>query len=376
MYLGIDFSGGSAPWKKRCSRPTVWIATLNDANKPHLIDVRPVQQLPGEGEPFHRLIALLRTGEYTAAAIDAPFSIPAENLPTGGHSALLSCVSGLPPAPDRPFPSGAALVELAQSFSPLGERKKPYRETERRWTARGVNTRSTLWNGPRGGAPFAAACLSLLTQAGRPIWPWKSGPGMLVEAFPAAQLRAWGLPHGGYSKPEQRNVREQIVDGLKNRLEFSTEQRLTFLDVPDALDAVIAAFAAIAASQGGPPAAFPADGLIAVLDDRNVPVHAEKNLEEPELFEELLSHPDVRIERIISRGHVTPPDEPYVQNWDEWVMVLSGTATLSLVGVGRRTLQSGEHLLIPAGVAHFVTHTDDPTIWLAIHIGNSKHVSS
>ena len=90
---------------------------------------------------------------------------------------------------------------------------------------------------------------------------------------------------------------------------------------------------------------------------------------EHEKFEDLLCRPGVRIERIISHGHTTPPDEPYVQAWDEWVLVLKGKAELSLQDLGKYTLAPGDCLLIPSGVPHLVTYTEDPTIWLAIHIG-------
>jgi cupin 2 domain-containing protein len=92
---------------------------------------------------------------------------------------------------------------------------------------------------------------------------------------------------------------------------------------------------------------------------------------DPERFEELLRRPGVRIERIVSAGHTTPPSQPYVQAWDEWVMVLEGSARLFLTGLGEVALAAGEHLLIPAGVSHLVTYTADPTIWLAVHMGES-----
>lgn len=86
-------------------------------------------------------------------------------------------------------------------------------------------------------------------------------------------------------------------------------------------------------------------------------------------FEDLLARPGLRIERIVSRGHTTPVDQPYVQGWDEWVLVVQGSARLLLEGQAEHTLEPGSHMLIPAGVPHWVTHTADPTIWLAIHIG-------
>ena len=266
-FYGIDFSGAAAPWKARCGRPTVWIATIEDAVTRRLIDLRPVQNLAGTGEPFERLVRLLRAGDYQAAAIDAPFSIPAEYLPPEGHAELLDLVRRLPPAPDRPFPNGGALVELADGIKPRLT-KKPYRHTEQCWIKRQVNTRSTLWAGPRGGAAFTVACLTLIALSERPIWPWDHAPGMLVEAFPAAQLRCLDLPYVAYGKPEQFAARERILTGLTGLIEFASSDRTVMIKSADALDAVVAAFAAIAAFQNGPDQAKPADGLIAVLDDR------------------------------------------------------------------------------------------------------------
>lgn len=101
-----------------------------------------------------------------------------------------------------------------------------------------------------------------------------------------------------------------------------------------------------------------------------VPRH-EQSHEADERFEDLLRAPGVRIERIVSHGHTTPPDQPYVQDWDEWVLVLEGAAELLLNGTETRALAAGEHLLIPAGTPHLVTYTASPTIWLAIHIGEA-----
>jgi len=91
----------------------------------------------------------------------------------------------------------------------------------------------------------------------------------------------------------------------------------------------------------------------------------------PERFEDILHRPGVRIERIVSCGHVTPPETPYVQGWDEWVLILTGAARLLLDGRGEVALNAGDHLLIPAGTPHRVTHTADPTIWLAVHLGEA-----
>jgi cupin 2 domain-containing protein len=88
-----------------------------------------------------------------------------------------------------------------------------------------------------------------------------------------------------------------------------------------------------------------------------------------ETFEPLLSRPGVLVERITSYGNVTPADQPYCQASDEWVMVVSGAARLLMAGQ-EHTLGAGDHLLIPAGVEHWVTYTSlsEPTVWLAVHV--------
>lgn len=242
-FLGIDFSGGSGPWKASCAKPTVWIATLEAFR---LADLRPVQMLEGIGAPFERLVVLLREGRYRAAAIDAPFSLPEAHLPPGGHRELLREFGLLAAAEDRPFPRGEALVNYAAAISPI-RAAKVWRQTEREC---GALARSTLWNGARPGAPFTAACLTLLARAQRPIWPWLDAPGMLVEAFPAAQLHAWGLPNTGYALPEERAMRATISGALEQRgLAIDPADRKQMLASPDALDAVVAAFAGRAAAN-------------------------------------------------------------------------------------------------------------------------------
>ncbi|MEH3144103.1 MAG: cupin domain-containing protein [Methylobacterium frigidaeris] len=89
-----------------------------------------------------------------------------------------------------------------------------------------------------------------------------------------------------------------------------------------------------------------------------------------EEFSEILSRPDLRIERIVSTGQSSPPDYWYDQPWDEWVLVLAGAARLRIEGeVQDRALAPGDHLLLPAHTRHRVAWTapDAPTVWLAVH---------
>jgi cupin 2 domain-containing protein len=92
-----------------------------------------------------------------------------------------------------------------------------------------------------------------------------------------------------------------------------------------------------------------------------------------EIVTELLSREGVRIERIVSTGQSTPNDKPYNQAHDEWVLLLAGSAGLWIEGEGDHTLRPGDHVLIQAHRPHRVTWTtkDEPTVWLAIHLGRS-----
>jgi cupin 2 domain-containing protein len=98
---------------------------------------------------------------------------------------------------------------------------------------------------------------------------------------------------------------------------------------------------------------------------RDLPVGAEA----AERFEDLLTRPGVRIERIISSGQSTPPGAWMEQAWDEWVLLAAGRAGLTLEGEAPLTLEPGDHLLIPAHRRHRVEWTETPTVWLAAHLG-------
>jgi cupin 2 domain-containing protein len=83
----------------------------------------------------------------------------------------------------------------------------------------------------------------------------------------------------------------------------------------------------------------------------------------------------IRIERIVSDGHATPPGEWYDQEWDEWVLLVSGGATLQFDGdAGSLVLRPGDHVMIPAGCRHRVEQTDSgqKTVWLAVHFDDHR----
>jgi cupin 2 domain-containing protein len=89
-----------------------------------------------------------------------------------------------------------------------------------------------------------------------------------------------------------------------------------------------------------------------------------------EHVEVLVQTPGLRLERIVSLGHATPPGEWYDQTTTEWVAVLSGRARLHFEGDAEDiALRPGDHLVIPPHRRHRVEWTDpaQPTVWLALH---------
>ena len=89
-----------------------------------------------------------------------------------------------------------------------------------------------------------------------------------------------------------------------------------------------------------------------------------------ELFTTLLRTDNVRIERIVSRGHASPAGFWYDQEENEWVIILEGAAAVQFEDAAEPVeLRRGSCLNIPAHVRHRVAWTDPAvkTVWLAIH---------
>jgi hypothetical protein len=262
--LGADFSGDHEKWEPGCTVSNVWIAELDaSADRTHLARLDRVQtRYAGAVRPFAALAAELRGGRFACAAIDAPFSVPARHVPGKRHAALLALVDSISDG-IRDFPTGASLLAaLADATSPT-VCAKPLRATETHWVDVGVATRSTLWAGARGGAPMTAACLRLLARAARPMWPWSAGEdGLLVEAFPAAQLLTWRLPRTRYDG-SHREVgaanRRTIVAYLRRRLDVAAHEA-KLLGSADAIDAVLCALAALAVARRRRPRTIRPDG--------------------------------------------------------------------------------------------------------------------
>ena len=89
-----------------------------------------------------------------------------------------------------------------------------------------------------------------------------------------------------------------------------------------------------------------------------------------EAVSRLLDTRDLRVERIVSYGHASPPGFWYDQPEREWVVLLSGAARLRFEDEAKAVeLTPGAYVDIAAHRRHRVEWTapDGPTVWLAIH---------
>jgi cupin 2 domain-containing protein len=78
----------------------------------------------------------------------------------------------------------------------------------------------------------------------------------------------------------------------------------------------------------------------------------------------------LRVERIVSFGHASPPDFWYDSDLDEWVVLLSGSARLRIDGRDDLLeMKPGDYVVLQAHTRHRVEWTapDRHTIWLAVH---------
>ena len=87
--------------------------------------------------------------------------------------------------------------------------------------------------------------------------------------------------------------------------------------------------------------------------------------ERGELAEDVLAFGNAVVEQILSGRLDAPAD--YLQEQDEWVVVLAGGATLE---VGGETVELGprEWLFLPSGLPHRLVRTERGTDWLALHL--------
>jgi len=102
---------------------------------------------------------------------------------------------------------------------------------------------------------------------------------------------------------------------------------------------------------------------------KNIFQHIPADFKE-ELIEALLETKAVKIERIVSRGHSSPPGYWYDQDRNEYVILLKGSAGVLFEGKDDITvLGPGDYMNIPAHMRHRVEWTEpsEDTIWLAVY---------
>jgi cupin 2 domain-containing protein len=92
-----------------------------------------------------------------------------------------------------------------------------------------------------------------------------------------------------------------------------------------------------------------------------------------ETFLTLFENDAVKIQRIVSHAHKSPPGFWYDQIRDEWVMVLRGYATLEFEDGNLLRMNAGDHLFIPRRAKHRVNDTGKGTIWLAVHVEAARN---
>lgn len=150
----------------------------------------------------------------------------------------------------RPWPDRGAM-------GPESIRRLRYRETDFH-----VHRECGFW--PRSVSSELIALLAmrwagvldaLHLETGHPVD--RSGAGPVVEVYPSAALKRWGLPHRGYKggpmDPPSRRLRFHILRGIRERLGClmmtpASARRLLADD--DALDAFVCALVARAAQVG------------------------------------------------------------------------------------------------------------------------------
>jgi len=95
-----------------------------------------------------------------------------------------------------------------------------------------------------------ANLLAQLAQRGHPVD--RSGQGSVIEVYPAASLKQWGLPHNGYKGADQLAELGHLVDQFNRAAPWLDLGRYESVcrNRDDAIDAVIAAITVRAAAKG------------------------------------------------------------------------------------------------------------------------------
>lgn len=98
------------------------------------------------------------------------------------------------------------------------------------------------------------------------------------------------------------------------------------------------------------------------LENMQIPIGAE-------VINEVFTHKNIRIEKIVSNGSASPEDFLYDQDEDEWILILQGSARLLVEDQDVR-LVAGDSYFIKRHQKHKVldTSAESNTIWFAVFI--------
>ncbi len=108
-----------------------------------------------------------------------------------------------------------------------------------------------------------------------------------------------------------------------------------------------------------------ADDILTAIPLATMNIYDYTTPKSGETLTTLLSHKNVKINHIVSSD--TLDKKEYVQEEDEWLVVIEGEAALLIENKTRRLLK-GDTFFIPARTAHQIVHTQKGTVWLTVHI--------
>lgn len=170
----------------------------------------------------------------------------------GADRAAIDCPLGWP----EPFVSFLVAHRAGHLVMPSGMRGIEWRRTlSRRATdlaceqLTGVRPLSVAADRIAAVAMRGAGLLGALAAAGRPVD--RSGAGTIVETYPAAALRVWGLPYQRYKGRDRTAALGQLVDELVAVAPLDLGGAADLCrQSDDALDAVLCALVARAAALG------------------------------------------------------------------------------------------------------------------------------
>ena len=82
-------------------------------------------------------------------------------------------------------------------------------------------------------------------------------------------------------------------------------------------------------------------------------------------FNTLFESKNIKLVRIVSSENIEPQE--YIQEEDEYVILLEGSATLEIDGEIKKLVR-GDALLIPAKTPHRVLQISRGALWLAVYV--------